>query len=77
MSIVLATPALWFPGQDEAEWQAELDASVIRSIITAAFLRGEVEVDSFLDFIAQELGDPLDVATAWEEELEQVCLILP
>lgn len=71
--LILATPALWYPGQDEAEWQAELDASIVRSIITSEFLKGNIEPDSFLDFIAEELGDPLDVATAWEEEIE-VCL---
>jgi hypothetical protein len=71
--LLLATPALWYPGQSEAEWQQEVNAMVERAYITSAFMRGEVFVDSFLDYIAEEYADPLAVAEAWEEEL---CLIL-
>lgn len=74
--LVLATPALWFPGQSEEEWQAEVEAMLDRSLVTSEFLKGNVAVDVFLDCIAEEYGDPLEVAELWEEELEQ-CLILP
>lgn len=74
--LVLATPAIWYPGQDEAEWQAELQAMIDRSLVTSEFLKGNVPADVFLDCIAEEYGDPLKVAEAWEPELEQ-CLILP
>lgn len=72
INLLLATPALWYPGQSEAEWQDEVDAMVERAYITAAFMRGEVYVDSFLDYLAEEYADPLEVAEVWEEEL---CLI--
>lgn len=71
--LLLATPALWYPGQSEEEWQAEIDAMADRAYITAAFMRGEVYVDSFLDYLAEKYADPLAVAEAWDEEL---CLIL-
>ncbi|PSB20554.1 hypothetical protein C7B65_06515 [Phormidesmis priestleyi ULC007] len=70
--LLLATPALWYPGQSETEWQEEVDAMVERTYITAAFMRGEVYVDSFLDYLAETYADPLEVADSWDEEL---CLI--
>ncbi|KAM3091751.1 hypothetical protein ACKFKF_32670 [Phormidesmis sp. 146-12] len=73
--LLLATPALWYPGQTESEWQEEVEAMMDRAIITAAFMRGEIEPDSFLDYLAEEYADPIEVAQAWEEELE-ACLIL-
>lgn len=74
-SVLLATPALWYPGQSSADWEEEVEKMIERAYITAAFMRGEVEVDSFLDYLAEEYADPLEVAEAWEEELER-CLIL-
>lgn len=71
--LLLATPALWYPGQSEEEWQEEVRKMFERTYITAAFMRGEVYVDSFLDYLAEEYADPLEVAESWEEEL---CLIL-
>jgi hypothetical protein len=62
----LATPAIWFPGQDDAEWQEELDAMIARSRLTSAFLQGHIDPDYFLDYLAQEYDDPLEVAEEWE-----------
>ena len=71
--LLLATPALWYPGQSEEDWQAEIEAMVDRAYVTAAFMRGEVEPDSFLDYLAQEYADPMEISQSWEEE---PCLIL-
>lgn len=71
--LLLATPALWYPGQSEEDWQAEIEAMVDRAYVTAAFMRGEVETDSFLDYLAQEYADPMEISQSWEEE---PCLIL-
>lgn len=71
--LLLATPALWYPGQSEKEWQAEVTAMMDRAYITAAFMRGEVEPDSFLDYLAEEYADPVEISQHWEDEL---CLIL-
>lgn len=62
----LATPAIWYPGQSDSEWQDELDRMVERSHITQAFLRGEIAPDTFLDYLAEEYQDPLIVAEEWE-----------
>lgn len=53
--------AIWYPGQTQAEWAEEISASAERSHIINAFLRDEVEVDSFLDWVAEEFEDPFAV----------------
>ncbi|MCY7272385.1 MAG: hypothetical protein LH702_01230 [Phormidesmis sp. CAN_BIN44] len=67
--LLLETPALWYPGQSEEEWRSEMDAMVERAYVTAAFMWGEVYVDSFLDYLAENYADPLAVAENWDEEL--------
>ena len=51
-SLVLATPAIWYPGQDEAEWQAEVQYMVDRALVTSEFLKGNIGADVFLDGVA-------------------------
>lgn len=60
-ALVLATPALWYPGQSDLEWEDEVEAMLDRSYITDQFMKGKVEVDSFLDYIAENFADPLDI----------------
>jgi hypothetical protein len=67
--VILATPALWYPGQNQTEWQEELDAMVERAYVTRDFLSGKLPVDTFLDYVAEVYADPLDVAESWEAEL--------
>lgn len=57
----LATPAIWLPGQSQEEWEAEVDAMLERSYITDQFMKGHVYVDSFLDYIAENLVDPFEI----------------
>jgi hypothetical protein len=64
--MILATPAIWYPGQSEAEWQEELDLMVKRSHVTSDFLQGKIAPDTFLDYLAEEYQDPLIVAEDWE-----------
>jgi flagellar biosynthesis/type III secretory pathway ATPase len=52
---------LIYPGQSQEEWDAELDAAIERSKIIDAFLKDEVEPDSFLDWVAEALDDPFVV----------------
>lgn len=63
---LLAIPAIWYPGQEQAEWQAEIDAAWEHAVITREFLLGNIESDSFLDYLAEKHGDPFDVAEQWE-----------
>lgn len=64
--MILATPAIWYPGQSDAEWQDELDRMVERSRMTQALLQGKIAPDTFLDYLAEEYQDPLIVAEDWE-----------
>lgn len=73
--LILATPAIWYPGIDETDWQDQLDAVIERSAVTSAFLAGVLEADVFLDYLAETCDDPLEIAEDWEEEIE-ICLSL-
>ena len=53
--------ALWVPGMSEADWQDEVDAMLERTYIVNQFMQGNVEVDSFLDWIAENYADPMAV----------------
>lgn len=58
---LIATPALWYPGQSQEEWEDEVNAMLERSYITDQFMKGNVETDSFLDYIAENFADPMDI----------------
>lgn len=58
---LIATPALWYPGQSQEEWEDEVNAMLERSYITDQFMKGNVYVDSFLDYIAENFADPMDI----------------
>ena len=53
--------ALWLPGMSEADWNDEVEAMLDRTYIVNQFMQGNVEVDSFLDWIAQNYADPMAV----------------
>ena len=59
---MIATPALWYPEQDQAEWEAALESMVERSKMTQALLQGKITPDVFLDYLAETYADPLEVA---------------
>lgn len=61
LEALLATPALWYPGQSQQDWEDEVDAMVERSYITDQFMKGNVETDSFLDYIAENFADPMEL----------------
>lgn len=69
MSQSVKTPSLqsmlgsvmWYPGQSQADWQAEMDAAIEASQIVDAFLKDEIEVDSFLDWVDETVANPFCV----------------
>ena len=61
-----ATPALWFPGMDEAEWQAEIHKMVARSRLSHAFVSGEISPDDFMDGLHDHGVDVIATADDWE-----------
>ncbi|OUC11591.1 MAG: hypothetical protein B0A82_26930 [Alkalinema sp. CACIAM 70d] len=64
-SLEAAVSAIWIPGMDEAEWQEEVKAMMDRTYIVNEFMKGNVEVDSFLDWIDERYADPLEVFGLW------------
>lgn len=61
ISLESQVAALWLPGMSEADWKDEVDAMLERTYIVNQFLQGNVEVDSFLDWIAENYADPMAV----------------
>ena len=64
-SLEAAVSAIWIPGMDEAEWQEEVDAMLDRTYIINEFMKGNVEVDSFLDWLDESYADPLEIFGLW------------
>lgn len=62
---LFATPALWFPGQEEEETAFEIHRMLRRSLVTAAWERGEMSVADWLDAM-DELGvDVMQAHSDW------------
>jgi hypothetical protein len=55
-------PAIWFPGQSNAEFLEEVTLMLARVNMTHDFLAGKLEVDTFLDFIEAQGYDPFELA---------------
>ncbi|WP_322703756.1 hypothetical protein [Nostoc sp. DedQUE04] len=66
MANKLETPAIWYPGQSQLEYEEEINLMLQRAQITAAFLRGEIYPDTFLDFLDEEEFDVFELADDWE-----------
>ncbi|WP_445626635.1 hypothetical protein [Nostoc sp. DSM 114167] len=62
----LETPAIWYPGQSQLEYEEEINLMLQRAQMTAAFLRGEVHPDTFLDFLNEQEFDVFELADNWE-----------
>lgn len=60
-----ATPAIWYPGQTEEEADEEIDLMMLRANATAAFLKGEVDADFFLNFLHESGIDVFAAAEEW------------
>ncbi len=71
LEIELAVPAIWYPGQSDAEFQEEIVLMLARVNMTRDFLSGNLEADSFLDFLDSQGYDPFELA----ENCWNPCLI--
>lgn len=56
---------IWVPGMSQADWDDEVQAMMDRTYIVNQFMQGNVEVDSFLDWIDESYADPLEVFGLW------------
>ncbi|PHM11634.1 hypothetical protein [Nostoc sp. 'Peltigera malacea cyanobiont' DB3992] len=66
MRIDISTPAIWYPGQSEIEFDEELNLMLERSAMTRDFLNGEIPPDCLLDFINDQGFNVFDVAEDWD-----------
>lgn len=56
---------IWVPGMSQADWDDEVQAMMNRTYIVNQFMQGNIEVDSFLDWIDESYADPLEVFGLW------------
>lgn len=66
MANKLETPAIWYPGQSQLEYEEEINLMLQRAQITSAFLTGEIHPDTFLDFLDEQEFDVFELADDWE-----------
>lgn len=64
--IQLATPAIWYPEQSEEEIEEEISLMMLRANATAAFLKGEVDADFFLNFLHESGIDVFAASEEWD-----------
>jgi hypothetical protein len=59
--MALSFGALWYPGQNEEDWQLELDQAIERSIASQAFLEGKLDADDYLELVFQQGYEPEEI----------------
>lgn len=65
----LATPFIWYPGQDPEEAQIESQLMIERSLAISAFISGQITWDDFLCLLEEHGIDAADAHDGWEEGL--------
>lgn len=66
----LDTPLIVTPGMDEEEIEALWNATYQRAKMTQSFLDGDIDCETYLDFMAQSGYEPEDLLDAAEENLD-------
>ena len=61
----LSTPAIWYPGQSELDFEEEVDRMMLRAHVTRDFLQGTIAPDELLDFLDDEGFDIFELAEDW------------
>ena len=69
VNALLDTPLIVLPGMDDAEIDALWNATYQRSKMTQAFLDRAIDVETYLDFMAQSGYEPEDLLDTAEENL--------
>jgi hypothetical protein len=67
---LLDTPLIVLPGMDDAEIDALWKATYQRSKMLQAFLDGEIDVETWLDFMAEQGYEPEDLLNIAEQNLD-------
>ncbi|MBD2519958.1 hypothetical protein H6G93_34455 [Nostoc sp. FACHB-973] len=63
--IDVSTPAIWYPGQSDLDFQEEVSQMMARAAFTRDFLQGNVTPGDFLDFLDDEGFDIFELAEDW------------
>jgi len=67
---LLDTPLIVLPGMDDAEIDAFWQATYQRSKMLQAFLDGQIDVETWLDFMAEQGYEPEDLLNIAEQNLD-------
>ncbi|AFY31606.1 hypothetical protein [Calothrix sp. PCC 7507] len=62
----LSTPAIWYPGQSDLDFEEEINLMMSRAYMTRDFLQGKIAPDTFLDFLDEQEFDVFELAEDWE-----------
>lgn len=69
---LIDTPVLILPGMSDAEIDAEWDLHVQRQKMTDKFLSGQIDPETYFDFMAQNGYEPEELMDDAEENLDFV-----
>ena len=69
---LLDTPLIVTQDMSEADIKIEAEKSVQRALMTQQFIDGEIDVETFLDFMAQQGYEPEELLDVAEQNLEFV-----
>jgi hypothetical protein len=61
LSTVLARPAIWYPGQSQADWEEEIEVMLEVSNAVALFTSGRIDAVEYLDRVDAIGIDPLSI----------------
>lgn len=64
--IDVSTPAIWYPGQSDQDFEEELSLMMSRAAFTRDFLQGLVTPEQFLDFLNDDGFDIFELADKWD-----------
>jgi hypothetical protein len=69
LETALATPMLWYPGQDPEEAQYQAALMVERAVAVRAFIDGKITWDDYLCLLEEHRINAIEAHRGWEEGL--------
>lgn len=64
--LFFATPAIWYPDQSTSDWQTAITQMLARSFATADMVAGRLDIETYLDLLADQGLDVNDLVAGWE-----------
>lgn len=62
-------PALWFPGQNQEEWENEVRLHLFRAFARQDLLEGRIDPETYLDILDSQEYDAELLLEDWEIQL--------